>query len=306
MGCTLSDPAISGHSPASPTSPSSSRPSPLALPGTVAGATREQTLADLCDAVLRGARDHAPPAGVRDRLGAVGDAHRRHAVALRSPSPAARPTGLSASADPAAAQAVALIGHQETKAAAAHRDAALAATGSLALLWGSLAVAAEQYAHALRAETPGPRIASATYPPMASLSDVEAVQTLLRQVHAVVYGYQLALGRLSVSSGRHSRAEAGLAYHQNLRDRLESILVRRAAAVPPAEPAYVPSVAVRNASTAANLIKQMEVALLPFCGLWLAAAASKADRKLALDALSEAAARAGRWGAAPAVWPGWT
>ena len=35
---------------------------------------------------------------------------------------------------------------------------------------------------------------------MPQLSDVEAMQQLVRQLHAIVYGYQLAIGRLADGS----------------------------------------------------------------------------------------------------------
>ena len=41
--------------------------------------------------------------------------------------------------------------------------------------------------------------------PMPVLSDVRAEQQLVAQLHAVVYGYQLALGRLDRLPSRHRR-----------------------------------------------------------------------------------------------------
>ena len=42
--------------------------------------------------------------------------------------------------------------------------------------------------------------------PAALLSDVEAVQALVSQLHAIVYGYQLAIGQLPVLSRERGRA----------------------------------------------------------------------------------------------------
>jgi hypothetical protein len=94
--------------------------------------------------------------------------------------------------------------------------------------------------------------------------------------------------------------------HRIFRDRLIAWLRRRSAEVPAAEPAYVPSVVPRNQATAEKLIMQMQTALQAFCGLWLAAAASRADRQQALSALSGAVKTARSWGAPLAAWPGWS
>ncbi|HEY9468020.1 MAG TPA: DUF4439 domain-containing protein, partial [Propionibacteriaceae bacterium] len=76
--------------------------------------------------------------------------------------------------------------------------------------------------------------------------------------------------------------------------------------VPAAEPAYVPSVVPRNQATAGKLIMQMQTALQPFCGLWLVAAASRADRQQAFTALAAAVKTARSWGAPLSAWPGWS
>ena len=110
-----------------------------------------------------------------------------------------------------------------------------------------------------------------------------AVQEMVRQLHAMVYGYQLAIGKLKVLSKTRPRAERELLSTRVFRDRLIAWLRKRSAEVPAAEPAYVPSVVPRNAATAGKLIMRMHTALQPFCGLWLAAAESHADRTQALE-----------------------
>ena len=77
-----------------------------------------------------------------------------------------------------------------------------------------------------------------------------AEQEMVRQLHAVIYGYQLALGRLTGT--RRDTAAAELRRHRILRDRLIARLLNRQADVPVAEPAYVPSTNPRNAATAAS------------------------------------------------------
>ena len=140
---------------------------------------------------------------------------------------------------------------------------------------------------------------------MAALSDVEALQAVVRQLHALVFGYQLALGRLPASTSDGRRALASLEDHRRLRNRLEQELIRRSANVPAAAPAYVPPVRPTTAARSAALIQRMETALRPFCGLWLASATKPGDRRRALDTLAETDATARSWGAALTAWPGW-
>ncbi len=140
---------------------------------------------------------------------------------------------------------------------------------------------------------------------MAVVSDIEAIQEMVRQLHAIVYGYQLALGQLSEANPSGKRALAGLQAHRALRERLEQLLVDRSAQVPVAEPAYVPPIPLVSATSSAELIRRMETALTPFCGLWLASATRSADRAMAFDALARTATTARSWRAPLAVWPGW-
>ncbi|MDN5804815.1 MAG: ferritin-like domain-containing protein, partial [Microlunatus sp.] len=171
----------------------------------------------------------------------------------------------------------------ERKAAAIHRRSALTAEGLGALLWGSMAVASESIVAALKAaelagkkpDPAGVRIdADSGRAPMPVVAIIEAEQQLVRQLHAVVYGYQLALGRLT--GRRRDAAAEELTRHRLLRDRLTGRLIDRKADVPVAAAAYVPSTVPRNAATAAKLVRQLETALAPFCGLWLAAAGTGA------------------------------
>ncbi|HEU5484266.1 MAG TPA: DUF4439 domain-containing protein, partial [Microlunatus sp.] len=132
---------------------------------------------------------------------------------------------------------------------------------------------------------------------------VAAEQQMVRQLHAAIYGYQLALGRLSGS--RRDTAAADLRRHRILRDRLTARLINRQADVPVAAPAYVPSTTPRNAATAGKLIRQMETALVPFCGLWVAAADTPKVLTEALDQVGRTGRVARQWGASLPAWPGW-
>jgi hypothetical protein len=111
---------------------------------------------------------------------------------------------------------------------------------------------------------------------------------------------------MKLFSKPRTRAEHELLAERIFRDRLIAWLRKRSAEVPAAEPAYVPSVVPRNAATSGRLIMRMQTALQPFCGLWLAAALSQADRQQALGALGSAVKTARSWGAPLDAWPGWS
>lgn len=336
-GCTAPGGPLSPSAPAGSTgdrssgaattaadTPKPDQPSVATFPGSVEGATIEDRLAAHAATVLAVGKDRLGKKG-RALLAAIRDQHRAHAAALRSadptdpgsatsdrpagaPSPSASPTGKQ----PGFPQAVDRLVSAESKAAVRHRASALAAEGLAALLWGSLATSAAAITAILKAadlagDDPDPGAASVAAvrdrAPMPVVGVVAAEQEMVRQLHAVIYGYQLALGRLTGARGETAAAE--LRRHRILRDRLTARLISRRADVPVAEPAYVPSTNPRNAATAGKLIRQMETALVPFCGLWLAAADASAERTEALDQVGRTGRVARRWGATLPAWPGW-
>ncbi len=200
-----------------------------------------------------------------------------------------------------------MLARREGAAAGRYRSVALKSTGQDALLWGSLSVASGSFAAAIAlANPPGVRPVAAPKP-VEVLSEVAAVQEMVRQLHAMVYGYQLAIGKLQAAEQDASsgRARAAIATRV-FRDRLIAWLRKRSAEVPAAEPAYVPSVVPRNATTAGKLIMRMHTALQPFCGLWMAAAEGQAERIQALGALGSEVKIARSWGAPLGAWPGWS
>jgi hypothetical protein len=294
-------PAASESSPAGSPAPSASQtavePDPSAL------AAPEQGLAVLAAAILVGPHRKQLSKDRRNLLSFLRNAHTAHARAIADPPPSQAPANLGRqSLD----SSLALLARRESAAGGRYRHAALRAEGADALLWGSLSLSAASFARALGSADPPSTRSVADRKPVEILSDVAAVQELVRQLHAIVYGYQLAIGKMKVLSRQRPKAERELLNERIFRDQLIAWLRKRSAEVPAAEPAYVPSVIPRNPATAGKLIMQMQTALQPFCGLWLAAADSSADREQALTALDAAMTTARFWGAPLTAWPGWS
>ncbi len=307
-GCSSSEPVvdapISTPPPSNPSASATASPSPTAAEShPSAGAAPEQALAALAAAILGGPRRQQLSKDRRTLLTFVRNAHTAHARAIANPLPSQAPVKLGGQS---VSSSLALLARRESAAAGRYRGVALKSTGRDALLWGSLSVASSSFAAALSlANPPGIRPVAAPKP-VEVLSEVAAVQEMVRQLHAMVYGYQLAIGKLKVLSKTRPRAERELLTTRVFRDRLIAWLRKRSAEVPAAEPAYVPSVVPRNAATAGKLIMRMHTALQPFCGLWLAAAESHADRTQALSALGSEVKIARSWGAPLGAWPGWS
>jgi hypothetical protein len=306
-------------------SPEPAVPSASVFPGSVDGAALEDALAAHAATLLAVGRDRLGKTGRRLVTG-IRDQHTAHAAALRTNDPTdpnAEPAPTTGSVRPPPSntpsgkrpgfvRAVDRLLMAETEAAVAHRGRALAADGLAALLWGSMAAAAGHIVAGVEAadltgDDPDPGVAliraDRGRAPMPVLTVDQGEQEMVRQLHAVVYGYQLALGRLS--GNRRDDAAAELRRHRILRDRLTARLIGRKAEVPVADAAYVPSTNPRNVATAAKLIRQMETALMPFCGLWLASAAAPAQRTEALGQLDRTTSVARTWGASLPAWPGW-
>jgi uncharacterized protein DUF4439 len=279
--------------------------------GAAAGALLEERLAGQAAGVLTAFADDLGRQRRRLLTGAR-DLHLGHAAALRSADPTARDAAPAARVDgvgPAKGdslrQALTGLARAEDRAAAAHRRNAVAAVGSSALLWASMGVAATSLGGAYRDDDAA--VVAPAQPPrgLPPSTDVRAVQQLVAQLHAMVYGYQLAIGQLKVRSAGHQQALARLGGVRRLRDGLIRQLLARSAPVPAPAPAYVPSTRPTTPARAARLLQQMEVALAPYCGQWLAAAADPAARGSAYGALAATVATARAWDAPVARWPGW-
>jgi hypothetical protein len=308
-GCSSGESAVDApiSTPATSNPPASATasPSPTGVEShpSAGAAAPEQALAALAAAILVGPQRQQLSKNRRALLTFVRNAHTAHAGAIANPLPRQSPVKLGGQS---LSSSLALLARRESAAAGRYRGVALKSTGRDALLWGSLSVSSGSFAAAISlANPPGARPVAAPKP-VEILSEVAAVQEMVRQLHAMVYGYQLAIGKLKLLSKTRPQAERELLATRIFRDRLIAWLRKRSAEVPAAEPAYAPSVVPRNAATAGRLIRRMHTALQPFCGLWLAAAASPADRAQALSALGSAVKIARSWGAPLSAWPGWS
>lgn len=311
--CSPSNPAVDVPTPSRGSATSTATPWVAATtipPGYLQAATAEQHLAELARMIRR--REAAVSSAQARLLDLLVAAHTEHAQALASADPTARPS--TGPAVPVATvtldkvstkAALQRLSAAEAKLAGSHRKAAIQASGLTALLWGSLAVAAENFS-AVAASNPPPPVGLHAHRSMALLSDVAATQQVVAQLHAIIWGYQLAIGKLSVTSQDRARAYVSLLQHRRLRNRLTAELTARQATVPAARAAYVPSTNPTDTGSAKKLIRSMETALLPFCGLWLAAAGTPAERQLALATLRSTARTARAWGAGVRAWPGWS
>ena len=309
----LPAPGSSGRPTAGPTGPTPGSASPAPAPGLPAAAVAEQALSVRASAILGGPHREDLGADRTALLTFLRDAHADHAVALAGPDPTARPTTAvpSPSAAPpdvsgqSLAASLKALARAESAQAAAQRRAATAASGLDALVAGSLAVAAETSAAALGASRTPAVGRVREHRPTPLLSDVEAAAQLVAQLHAVVYGYQLAIGVLKYASAARRRAVGELAATRTLLDTEITFLLSRKADVPPAEPAYAPSPAVRSPGDASRLVRGMQYRLAPFVGLTLAAAGSSGARTVALTQLRSTVRTSIAWGAGLQVWPGW-
>ncbi|HJY45847.1 MAG TPA: DUF4439 domain-containing protein, partial [Propionibacteriaceae bacterium] len=291
-------------SPAAASSPAANQSAtPVPSNPTTGPAATEQALAALAAAILVGPHRNQLSKDRRQLLTFLRNAHTAHAQAITSPLPAPAPLRITGSS---LNGSLALLSRREASAAEHYRRAALKAKGSDALLWGSLSVAAASFTPVIGSNNPPAARPVADRQPVEILPEDAAVQELVRQLHALVYGYQLAIGKFKVLSKQRRRAERELLAHRVFRDRLIAWLSRHSAEIPAPEPAYVPSVVPRNPATAGRLIMRMQTALQPFCGLWLAASATQPDRQLALNALTTAMKTARSWGAPLQAWPGWS
>lgn len=334
-GCTDS-PLVPGPGPKP-----SQTPKPIPLPGTVDAAATEQKLADYADAVLtrhRANLDHGERELV-SQLHTAHLAHLEVLTStapfdLPQPTPSSTVSGgptsstsgspipsgsstvsgtpspsatLSVSVSGSPAKAIAALAALEAAAAEEHRARALRPGGpedqlaDLALLWGSLATAADSYRSALTdhrdpaaAPTGQQRVAIA-------LPDrADAATNLLEQCYAIIFGYQTALAKLS--GGRADHARSTLSGYRDLRDRLVDELLANDQKLPAPHAGYKVPVQPTSSSSAGKLLGSMETAMLPFIGQWLATSDS---RSVPVATMIHTARDVLAWTSTIMVWPGW-
>jgi hypothetical protein len=172
----------------------------------------------------------------------------------------------------------------------------------LALLWASLYAAAETCATAAADRSAAGDALSGDHRRPVVLPDAgTAVQDAVAQCHAMIFGFQAAIAELS--GARSTEAFGELARYRDLRDALSAQLNDHGQRVPAAHAAYQLPIQPTSAAAAAHLISVMETRMLPYLGLW--AATGRADRKTALQALTDTSRQAFSWSGRIPVWPGW-
>jgi len=127
-----------------------------------------------------------------------------------------------------------------------------------------------------------------------------ALETALAGEHAAIFAYGVIGARLD--QARTGDARAAEAAHRSRRDALLLRLTAIGATPPPAQPAYALPFPVTNQPSALRLAVQVEERT---AAVWRAALreTTGADRRLALDALTDCAVRATRWRRAAGIKP---
>ncbi|NNG18732.1 DUF4439 domain-containing protein [Naumannella sp. ID2617S] len=315
-GCMVSDPRVVGGPSTPPPQPS---PSPLpTIPGQQLAIGSESELAALCGQLNQSAAALGLPAGQGTIAGWLAAGHKAHLIALVGVRPNERPTAVptpdarwsprpmptpSLRLPGDRAQAVRTITDLLGRCVGPYRESALASSGTTALLWGSLTAYAIGAGIALPGDPGRPAPPSTPNHPLAPMTEVEAPQQLLRQVHALVYGYQVAIASLPRPEAQ--RATELLGARRTLRGDLTALIRGRGQTAPAAEAAYALSVQPRDAATARELLSRMELAFAPFAGAWVAAATDPDSRRKAQQVLEESVRVSLGWGAPLPIWPGW-
>ncbi|HHV22690.1 MAG TPA: DUF4439 domain-containing protein, partial [Propionibacterium sp.] len=248
-GCQASVPVVRGG-PTAPPLDASPTPSPV-RPDQDTALGHEITLSAMAGQAHESADALDLGPGQRATVGWLATGHSLHASALEHPNPAHRsttppppvPGGTPRPRPPVSEsltgstreEALDQLRNRLQRALEDYRRATGETRGSTALVWGSLA------AYARSAQTALVRDAARPEPPdipareLAPWSDAEAEQQALRQIHALIYGYQVAIARLSGEENRAARD--ALVQRRTQRDRLAATLRERGQAAPAAEPA---------------------------------------------------------------------
>lgn len=246
-----------------------------------------------------------------DRLAAVSQAHRLHAAALQADEPLSRPSPVSTSPQPSSKKNK--DSSKERKALSRQRAEQLktvrkyagagaeSENGLRSLLLGSLAAFA---AAAPTLAGSGTVALTTPSPQVLATSEGVAASDLLRQLYAIVYGYQAAAAPLSPGSKAREECMDRLAAHERLRDTLVDALSASKTEVPVADAVYALPYQVSDAKNSAKLRAEMESALLPYLGGWLAVAGDSRVSRLSMAGLAAGATTAAKLGGKVPAWPG--
>lgn len=285
-GCTLSSPVVRGG----PTAPPPA-PVPPVVPGAAEGRATETGLATLAQASARG--DEA------ERWRRLAAVHTEHARVLSWPEPGGPAPTAAPTNEPAVPPSVGDDWEDVADGAAkTHAAAARAASGTLALVWASLAAFVTTAPDARAVAEPRPRP-----DPPAPAQDAAAMADVVTALHQAVYGYELALVPLTGGSDEDDRVRARLVALLQTRDDVTAVLTDRGQPVPAPEPAY--DVAVPgDAAASVALRREIESGLVPWLGRWVMASGD-AERPAAVTALTSGTRAAAAVGVPLDAWPGW-
>lgn len=298
-------------------------PSPMALPGVVEARQQEEELARYAAAALHRFAGDLRPAD-RHLLARIREAHLAHAAALAAPDPLqpttpapdrTNPTVTGSPTPPPTvpdtpAAAIATLGQLENRLTNAHAARTLQPRGAdrqsrgLVLLWASSAAAAAGCAAACaRRRDPGATLIQQDRRPVELPDPATATSDVVAQCHALVFGLQAALPRLSGTAAAAAYEE--LARYRAVRDRLSLRLAGAGHPVPAARVAYRLPVQPTTTATAIELINGMDQRMLPYLGRCTAVTVTVAGRRTALQTLIDTGRGNQDWSPAIAVWPGW-
>lgn len=135
------------------------------------------------------------------------------------------------------------------------------------------------------------------------MAELVALREALAAEQAVVYGYGVVGAHLEGNDEK--LAATRLTAHQELRDRISSLITALGAVPSPALPAYRLPFPVGDASAARRLAASLEDGAAGAAWDLAAATGSRSSaRELAVGWLSDAAVAAARWGASLPALPG--
>ncbi len=172
--------------------------------------------------------------------------------------------------------------------------------GLNSLTWASMAA----WAGSVAAHASGSSALSTTTTPAKPVTATEkrALADVIAQIHALVFGSELALVPLSRSDSAYATVNTAWSTWQQRRDTLSTTLRSLGGEVPGSQEPY-DIAAPTSAAAAVSLVGSLETSFLATAGTWVAAAEESRPEAVAL--LASAASEAVTHGGPLQVWPGW-